>query len=628
MAFQFPWTNFHELNLDWFLSKFKQFTNNYLGTTATAESVPYGTQPTVTVTGGELDDDTDIVDPFIFNFKIPAGQQGEQGVPGQDGFSPIATVTKSGNTATISITDKNGTTTATVTDGELELDDTLTQSGKAADAKATGDVVNEVKSIINDNGIIYNTTGTAVYINGTKTGNTLVINGTSGHTAHLVNKNICGFLPSDHKWRVNGNATISYDENEILQIVPSSAGSGVTLSYNAGDLPILQKFVGETVAVSALIKGETENLVYLRLGDGSYGTVATTINTEWRRLAFSYSINTQQIMILKSGTDHLGNVIYVKDFQIEFGNQATKYTDYNTKTVTIPGTTTAYDDVTAIWNDESSSMTVQTVLNGNPEEVGSYALNKYRGKSISILGDSISTFGTNVRDNKQWGTGEWTYYNNRCRYPYTNYLTDVNDCYWKILIDTLGLRLNTLGSWAGSKITWNGVNNYEDDNVYVYMAGGTRIGQLNSNGGDPDVILVHAGSNDIAAYQGGYIEMGTFDTTDPSNFTDAQINALPRAKIADAYRLMLIRLQKAYPNAEIICCIPSCAYGYYDPVHLDDFAEVVKEECDYFGIKVVDLRPCGITMFNASTYMPDTIHPNVAGMHLIAKRLINAMLYD
>ena len=73
MAFQFPWTNFHELNLDWFLSKFKQFTNNYLGTTATAESVPYNAQPSVTVTGGELDDDTDIVNPFNFHFKIPAG---------------------------------------------------------------------------------------------------------------------------------------------------------------------------------------------------------------------------------------------------------------------------------------------------------------------------------------------------------------------------------------------------------------------------------------------------------------------------------------------------------------------------------------------------------------------------
>lgn len=120
MAFNFPWTNLHELNLDWFLSKFKQFANNFLETTATAESVAYGTQPSVTVTGGELDDDTDIANPFNFNFKIPAGQQGAPGAPGapgQDGFSPVATVTKSGDTATITITDENGTTTATISDG-------------------------------------------------------------------------------------------------------------------------------------------------------------------------------------------------------------------------------------------------------------------------------------------------------------------------------------------------------------------------------------------------------------------------------------------------------------------------------------------------------------------------------
>ena len=76
MAFQFPWTNLHELNLDWFLSKFKQFTNNYLETTATVELIPSTEQPEVTVTGGTLDDDTDIVDPFTFNFKLPINTSG------------------------------------------------------------------------------------------------------------------------------------------------------------------------------------------------------------------------------------------------------------------------------------------------------------------------------------------------------------------------------------------------------------------------------------------------------------------------------------------------------------------------------------------------------------------------
>lgn len=45
------------------------------------------------------------------------GTNGINGTNGADGYSPIATVTKSGSTATISITDKNGTTTTTVSDG-------------------------------------------------------------------------------------------------------------------------------------------------------------------------------------------------------------------------------------------------------------------------------------------------------------------------------------------------------------------------------------------------------------------------------------------------------------------------------------------------------------------------------
>ena len=45
------------------------------------------------------------------------GNQGEAGPAGSDGFSPIATVTQTETGATISIQDKSGTTTATVTNG-------------------------------------------------------------------------------------------------------------------------------------------------------------------------------------------------------------------------------------------------------------------------------------------------------------------------------------------------------------------------------------------------------------------------------------------------------------------------------------------------------------------------------
>jgi len=50
-------------------------------------------------------------------FEVTNGIDGQDGTDGADGFSPIANVTKAGDTATISITDSNGTTTATVSDG-------------------------------------------------------------------------------------------------------------------------------------------------------------------------------------------------------------------------------------------------------------------------------------------------------------------------------------------------------------------------------------------------------------------------------------------------------------------------------------------------------------------------------
>lgn len=70
------------------------------------------------------------------------GEDGADGQDGQDGYSPTASVSKSGDTATITITDKNGTTTTTIKDGTNGTNGTDGQS--ASITGATASVTNTV----------------------------------------------------------------------------------------------------------------------------------------------------------------------------------------------------------------------------------------------------------------------------------------------------------------------------------------------------------------------------------------------------------------------------------------------------------------------------------------------------
>ena len=76
-------------------------------TIGTVETLPSGSDATATITGDKENP--------VLNLGIPNGDAGEKG---EDGFSPSATVEKVDKIATITITDKNGTTTATIKDGE------------------------------------------------------------------------------------------------------------------------------------------------------------------------------------------------------------------------------------------------------------------------------------------------------------------------------------------------------------------------------------------------------------------------------------------------------------------------------------------------------------------------------
>lgn len=66
---------------------------------------------------------------FLNSLKGHDGTNGVNGTNGQDGFSPVATVQETATGATISITDKNGTTTVQITNGQDGTNGTNGQDG-------------------------------------------------------------------------------------------------------------------------------------------------------------------------------------------------------------------------------------------------------------------------------------------------------------------------------------------------------------------------------------------------------------------------------------------------------------------------------------------------------------------
>ena len=185
-----------------------------------------------------------------------------------------------------------------------------------------------------------------------------------------------------------------------------------------------------------------------------------------------------------------------------------------------------------------------------------------------------------------------------------------------MLIDSLGAKLGVNDSFRGTSVSSVRGETYA-------MATQSRIDHLGENG-DPDLILVYGGTNDA----GASVEIGTFNTEDPKNYTASQIANLPIDTFANAYRTMLIRLLYKYRNSEIVCILPTFTSSYYSITNLDLYVEVVKEACDFFGIKWIDIRATGISVYNKSDYFVDGIHPNEKGMLALYNKIYKQLIFE
>ena len=256
------------------------------------------------------------------------------------------------------------------------------------------------------------------------------------------------------------------------------------------------------------------------------------------------------------------------------------------------------------------------------------------GKTISVLGDSISTFG-DFSGGAASATGNSTTSGNNPYYkPSTMFsLSSVNDTWWMQAAQASGATILVNNSWSGSSVAIStaGQPAYKDRCVQLHDNTGDNAGQT------PDIIAVYMGTNDFnnlrnpnnanhseatLGYQVNYdtlISGGAYKT--PSN-------------TAEAYAIMLDKMTKRYPDAEIYCftILEKRNLNSDEKSKLQQFNQSISNIAEHYGAYTVDLyNDSGIdTTVDSSeavqnTHMANELHPNIYGMDAITNCFLSAV---
>lgn len=228
----------------------------------------------------------------------------------------------------------------------------------------------------------------------------------------------------------------------------------------------------------------------------------------------------------------------------------------------------------------------------------------YQNKLFSILGDSIGTLeGYNPPDYEVFYRGE-TCYDAEIFLP--------SDTWWGQVIDALGGELLVNNSLSGSLVC-----KHPMCEIPSYGASDERTAMLGKNGRLPDIVMVWLGTNDR-----GYAMK---PAADPGEEYDLSI-------FSSAYRIMLEKIQRNYPNALILCftlgvsrcaaqpsfCFSRC-YGGRD---ITEYCDVIRDCAKKRNCRLIDLY----SETSAEPYdTMDGLHPNAEGMKTIARAVLRQL---
>ncbi len=227
----------------------------------------------------------------------------------------------------------------------------------------------------------------------------------------------------------------------------------------------------------------------------------------------------------------------------------------------------------------------------------------YKGKIISILGDSISTYAGYIPDADGYNL------EHLARYPQDNLFSGVEHTWWMQIIDRLGAKLGINDSWRGTTVDGKS----KTDKTAISNV--QRIQNLGANG-SPDVILLFGATND-------YGQLNIVDTFNKSKMpTEVDLTTIQWGALSQAFAHTILRIKHFFPDAQIVAVLPARTKSYYGSTELRNGNNLLSKVCDHYGVPYVNLFTSTLT----SSYLPDGIHPNKEGMDIITDAVMKVML--
>lgn len=529
------------------------------------------------------------------------------------------------------------------------IDDTLTQSGGAADAKVTGDEISALKADLND---VCNYEDIVLW-------NLIDID--KIHDGGMVND--------------GGNISTSFTEwsyTDFIEVKPSTTytqfsnsgtdseiSGGVYIAQYQADNTFISRSGGNKLTITT-----AENCKYVRLSVKTAGKNLLCFGAQTLRLyapvkfynkrAFAinavawksgYAVLTSGSNIVRFNSDSWKTTEYIYlNKGIYYVTPTTSggayITIYNTDLVPQSNYPVAGNAYGKIELSENAFVTVSVQTTQEVEiiseteksvqdavNVANTLNNKLIGslenKKICFYGDSITCLGNDFR------TASW-------QGILKDYFSLKNSISVGIggthLIWTPNERYDLSSFTIGNNLPYGATRTQGDSGTIVSMCSWDRIEKTVPT--DCDIVFVMGGTNDANTQVSGSTELSASNTTDSIWVSsDAYIGGdYDITTINGAILSAIMKMHVRCPNALIIWCTPLSGRGQtagenqlnYDSTdRTHDISEAIKSMCGLMSSECFDLfGNSGITPYNRATYLYDTVHPNAEGMKMIGRYFI------